>query len=62
VGVKEIKEAPFNERPRQFIALNTEAKPLTLPVGSTIYEKNTTDMYIFDGTSWWNMETGQEVV
>ncbi|MBK5239852.1 hypothetical protein [Clostridium sp.] len=35
-----------------YIGLSTDIKPLIYKAGSTFYETDTTNGYIYDGTTW----------
>lgn len=37
---------------QKFIGVSTDAKPADAPVGSTFYELNTGEAFIFDGSNW----------
>lgn len=37
---------------KRFIGLSTDTKPTDVAVGSTFFEYNTKDRYIYNGTNW----------
>jgi hypothetical protein len=37
---------------QRFTGLSTDTKPSDCPIGSTFYETDTGDTYIFDSTNW----------
>jgi|GEM_PF-5445444 len=53
MAVKEIKRRGVAKLPQEFIGLSTDTKPTTdVPVGSTFYEADTKNGYIWDGSAW----------
>ena len=37
---------------KRFIGQSGDVKPTGCPAGSTLYEADTGDTYVFDGTNW----------
>ena len=45
-----------------FMGLSTDTKPVGVPVGSKFLETNTGNVFIFDGSDWKDLSSGNVTV
>jgi hypothetical protein len=53
MAIKKIEDQYPASFPKEYIGISSDIKPtVNISVGSTIYETDTKNVYVYNGTSW----------